>query len=213
MKIRIFLAAVGLLSCSPAIFAQRWEVGAGLGGSFYTSQDISNAAASAKAGLSNGLAASFWLGNNTGNLLGGEVRYDYEHDNLRLSGSGQNVSFGSDTHALHYDFLLHFAPQESRIRPFVAAGAGVKFFRGRGPESAFQPLSSIALLTQATDIKPLISVGAGVKVSFARALQLRLEVHDYLTQFPTNVIVPAAGAKTNGWLQDLVAMGALAFTF
>ena len=207
------LATFVLIASTPVVYGQKWEVGAGVGGSFYTSQDITNAAASAKAGMSNGLAASLWLGNNSGNLLGGEIRYDYEHTDLKLSGGGQSASFGANTQAVHYDFLLHFTPRSSRIRPFVAAGGGVKFYRGTGRESAFQPLSSLALLTQTTDTKPLVSVGGGVKVSFAHALQLRLEVHDYLTPFPTKVIAPVPGVKLGGWLQDFVAMAALAFTF
>src|SRR5437763_2417236 len=95
------------LVCAPALFGQKWEVGGGVGGSFYTSQDYKNALSSAKAGLSDGLLASVWLGNNSGNLLGGELRYDYETTDLRLSSAATSVTFGADTHAFHYDFLLH----------------------------------------------------------------------------------------------------------
>jgi hypothetical protein len=38
-------------------------------------------------------------------------------------------------------------------------------------------------------------VGAGLKFKLASRLQLRLEVHDYLTTFPKQVITPAANAK------------------
>ena len=107
----------------------------GVGGSFYTTQDFKNAAGAAKAGLSDGLAASFWLGNNSSSLIGGELRYDYENSDLHLSSGGTSASFGAQTHAFHYDFLLHFAPRGSRIRPFVAAGGGVKLYRGTGTES------------------------------------------------------------------------------
>src|SRR5438874_2605288 len=141
MKHVRLLAFCMALSLTPAVFGQKWEIGGGVGGSFYTSQDYKNALASAKAGLSDGLLASFWLGNNSGRLLGGEFRYDYEKTDLKLSSGATNVSFGADTHAFHYDFLLHFAPSDSRVRPFVAAGGGVKFYRGTGKEAAFQPLS------------------------------------------------------------------------
>ena len=114
---------------------------------------------------------------------------------------------------MHYDFLLHFAPSEAHIRPFVAAGAGVKVYSGTGKEQAFQPLSNIGLLTRTNQLEPLVSVGAGLKVSLAKAMLLRLEVHDYLTPFPKNVIAPAQGAKISGWLSDFVVSGGLSFLF
>lgn len=202
-----------VLASTSTLFGQKWEVGAGVGASFYTSQDYKNALSSAKAGLSDGLLASVWLGNNSGNLLGGELRYDYENTDLQLSSGATRVSFGAETHALHYDFLLHFTPRGSRVRPFVAGGGGVKFYRGTGKEAAFQPLSSLALLTKANETKGLLSLGAGIKIAIAHALQLRLEVHDYLTPFPKTVIAPAQGSKVNGWLQDFVALAGLSFTF
>ncbi|MGI8743514.1 MAG: outer membrane beta-barrel protein [Bryobacteraceae bacterium] len=194
-------------------FGQKWEVGAGVGGSFYTTQDYKNAAASAKAGLSDGLAASVWLGNNSSRLVGGELRYDYEATDLHLSSGASSASFGAQTHAFHYDLLLHFTPRASRVRPFVAAGGGVKLYRGTGTEAAFQPLSSFALLTKTNDTKGLLSVGAGIKVAITHGLQLRLDAHDYVTPFPTKVIAPALGASTSGWLQDFVAMAGLSITF
>lgn len=202
-----------VLAFTPTLFGQKWEVGAGVGASFYTSQDYRNALSSAKAGLSDGLLASVWLGNNSGNLLGGELRYDYEKTDLKLSSGATSVSFGADTHTFHYDFLLHFTPTESRVRPYVAAGGGVKLYRGIGKEAAFQPLSSLALLTKANEIKGLVSLGAGIKFAVARAFQFRIEVHDYLTPFPKTVIAPAQGSKVNGWLQDFVALAGLSFTF
>jgi hypothetical protein len=56
-------------------------------------------------------------------------------------------------------------------------------------------------------------VGAGLKVRMSSHAQLRLEVHDFLTPFPTQIITPAANAKLSGWLQDIVPMAGLAFLF
>src|SRR5262249_32680194 len=102
---------------------------------------------------------------------------------------------------------------EATVRPFVSAGGGVKIFRGTGTEQAFQPLSNFALLTKAQDLTGLLSVGAGFKVRIAEHVALRLEVHDYLTPFPNKIITPAANAKVSGWLQDIVPMAGLAFTY
>ena len=202
-----------LLALAPAALAQKWEVGVGGGGNFYTGQTFTSPAGNASGKLANGFIVSGWLGNNSSHLVGGELRYDYEQSDLKLSSGSNSVSFGAHTQAIHYDFLLHFASRESRVRPFVAAGAGVKVFSGTGKEQAFQPLSNFALLTKTSQTTALVSVGAGVKFALAPAVQLRLEVHDYLTPFPKDVIAPALGAKVGGWLSDFVAMAGLSFTF
>jgi hypothetical protein len=59
----------------------------------------------------------------------------------------------------------------------------------------------------------MVSVGGGVKFAVTSAIQLRLDVHDYLTPFPKSVIAPAQGSKVGGWLSDFVAMAGLSFTF
>jgi hypothetical protein len=212
MKQFLSMTFLTLLATAPAALAQKWEVGVAGGGSFYTSQTFKSAVGNADASLSNGLAASAWLGNNS-SVVSGELRYDYEKSDLKLSSGGTNVSFGAQTNAIHYDFVLHFAPSESHVRPFVAAGAGVKVFSGTGKEQAFQPLSNIALLTKTSELKPLISVGGGVKIALSRAVQLRLEAHDFLTPFPKSVIAPTPGSQIGGWLSDFVVMAGLSFTF
>jgi opacity protein-like surface antigen len=201
------------LASAPAVLAQKWEVGVGIGGAFNNAQKFTNAIGTADASLSNGMAASAWLGNNLRGRIGGEVRYDYEMTNLRLSSGGTTATFGANTQAVHYDFLFHFTSQEASIRPFVAAGAGVKFFHGTGTETAFQPLQGIALLTKTSETKGLVSVGGGIKFNLNHMLQLRVEAHEYITPFPTKVITPALGSKTSGFLMDFVPMGALAITF
>ena len=199
------------LALAPAALAQSWEVGFAGGGSFYTSQTVQNPAGNGSAGLGNGFGASAWLGNSSGNVIGGELRYDYEHSDLHLSSAGTSVNFGGMTNAIHYDFMLHFAPSEAHVRPFIAAGAGTKFFSGTGTEQPYQPLSNVALLTKTTQFEPVISIGGGLKVGLTKSTMLRLEVHDYLSPFPTKVIAPSAGSKIGGWLQDIVVSAGLSF--
>jgi len=202
-----------LLAISPAAFAQRWEVGVGGGGSFYTSETVTNPAGNAEAKLSNGFILSAWLGNNSSGPLGGEFRYDYEQSNLSLSSNGTSASFAARTNALHYDVVLRFASHEARVSPYVVAGAGFKQYSGTGTEQVFQPLSNIALLTQTGQIEPLISVGGGVKFQVASNVLFRVEVHDFLTPFPDKVIAPALGSKVGGWLSDFAASAGISFTF
>ena len=207
------LVVCALAAVAPAARAQKWEFGGGFGGGFYTSQDVTSPGGSVSAKIQSNMAGSVWLGQNGRGHLGGEVRYDYQAGDLELKQGSTQPTFGANTHALHYDFLLHFSDPDAAVRPFVAVGGGIKIYRGTGTEVAFQPLSNFALLTKDQDLTGLVSVGAGLKVKLAPHLQLRLDVHDYLTPFPNKVIAPAAGAKVGGWLQDIVPMGGIAFVF
>jgi len=207
----MFLAlAVG----TPAAFAQKWEVGFGAGGSFLTSETITNPAGNANATRDPGLALSAWLDNNIGSgVFGGELRYDYEEGDLKLSSGGTTVKFGSMSNAVHYDFTYHFASAESPVQPFIAAGGGVKWYSGTGAEQVYQPLSDIAVFSDVRDLRPLVSIGAGVKFAIAKSTMLRLEVHDYLTPFPSTLVAPVTGSSVGGWLQDFVVMAGVSFAF
>ncbi len=211
MKILRMLVVCSAVLATSAM-AQKWEFGGGVGGGFYTSQDVSSSAGSAAAKLSTGLAGSVWLGNNFQGHWSGELRYDYGMSNLELSSGGTNVSFGAHTQQFHYDVMWHATPSESRVRPYVAVGAGIKMYQGTGAQMAYQPLSNFALLTQQQDLTPLVSAGAGVKFQLSPHVQLRFDVHDYLTPFPKNVITPNVGAKVGGWLQDFVPMIGISYT-
>lgn len=191
--------------------AQKWEFGGGAGGGFYTSQDIASAGASASAKIQSNVAAGLWLANNGAGHWGGELRYDYQRGALELKQSGTQATFGAESHAIHYDFLVHFSDPSSHVRPFVAVGAGVKIYRGTGEEQVFQPLSQIALLTKAQDLTGVLSVGGGFKLRLSSHVQLRVDVHDYLTPFPNQVITPTSGNKIGGWLQDIVPMVGISF--
>ena len=201
-----------LFVCSVAAMAQKWEVGGGVGGGFYTSQDVTSPAGSASAKLQTGLAGGVWLGNNGSGHWSGELRYEYQMGNLALSSGGTSATFGAHTQQFHYDVMWHATPSESRIRPYVEAGAGIKLYQGTGAQVAYQPLSNFALLTQQQDLRPLVSAGGGVKFQISQHLQLRLDVHDYATPFPKNVITPNSGAKVGGWLMDFVPMIGISYT-
>jgi hypothetical protein len=213
MKLIRSLVVCSSLALIPAAFAQRWEVGGGVGGGFYNSHDVSSPAGSASTKIQPNVAGSAWIGNTGRGHLGGELRFDYQLGDLQLSQGSTQTTFGASSYAIHYDVLWHFADSEARVRPFVSAGGGVKAYRGTGTEAAFQPLSSYALLTKEQDLTGLVSIGGGVKVALSPHMQLRLEVHDYLTPFPKKVITPAANSSISGWMQDFVPMVGLAYTF
>ncbi len=213
MRLSRMVIVCASLAAIPQAWAQKWEFGGGVGGGFYTSENVTAPGGSAAAKIQSNISGSAWLGNNGQGNWGGEIRYDYQAGDLQLSQAGTQATFGANSWAVHYDILYHFAGSEATIRPFVAAGAGVKIYRGTGTQVIYQPLSNFALLTQDQDLTPLVSVGAGLKFKLSSRMQFRLEVHDYLTTFPKQVIAPAANAKVGGWLQDFVPMAGIGYVF
>jgi len=204
---------MGLIGLAPAALGQKWEFGGGIGGSFYPSRDISNGSTSASAGIRTSVASGVWLGQNAANKWGGEVRFDYQLGDFSLERGSTSATLTGQSYGLHYDVLWHVTPRGSKVRPFIGAGGGVKVYRATGQPGLVQPLSQYALLTHGDELKPLLSLAAGVKWQIANSLQLRLEVHDYITPFPKEMIAPNVGSKAPGTLQNIVPMLAIAYTF
>ena len=204
----------GLLALTPAAFGQRWEFGGGAGGGFYTSQSITNpTAGNADAKIAAGPAAGVWLGYNSSERWGGEIRYNIQTGDFMLNSGSASATFGAATHTVHYDFQYHLRTTEDRIRPYVAFGAGIKVYQGTGTEVAAQPLSRIALLTKTTDMRPVASFGFGVKARMGEHWLFRASVNDYMSPFPTKVFTPNLGSKTGGWLNDIVPMVGISYLF
>jgi hypothetical protein len=198
---------------APRSLAQKGEVGAGAGGSFYNSRTVSSSGQEASTGFKHGFAAGGWIGQNMYRYLSGEIHYLFEKNDLKLSSGGSDVTFGAQSHAIHYDILIHGAPIGAKVRPFVVVGGGVKGYRGTGTETVIQPLSQFALLTKTTDWKGLLTFGGGIKFVVGPNLFFRIELRDYLTQFPEKVITPAKGASIGGWIHNLVPAAGISFGF
>jgi hypothetical protein len=203
----------------PACWAQnseaapKWEIGVLGGGGFYNSASVSSPAGSGDVGIKNGLAVGAFLGNDLYKHIGGELRYEFMPGDLKVSSGGTEATFSGLAHAIHYDFLFHFTPKGSRIRPFVSAGGGVKIYQGTSRATVTQPLSALALLTNTHETKGLGVFGGGVKAQVSSHVMLRFEVQDFLTPFPRQVIAPAPGAKISGLLNDIVVLAGLGVTF
>ncbi len=204
---------MGLIGLAPAAWAQKWEFGGGIGGSIYPSRDVTNNSTTASAGIRTNIASGVWLGENSNGKWGGEIRYDYQMGDFSLQRGSTSATLTGQSHALHYDVLWHATKRGSKVRPFLAAGAGIKVYRATGQPGLVQPLSQYALLTQGDELRPLLSLGGGVKWQIANSLQLRLEVHDYITTFPKETIAPNVGSTVPGILQNIVPMLAIAYTF
>lgn len=202
-----------VLIATPACWAQSWEVGGQAGGGFTNSLTVSNAIGSATTGFANGVATGVLLGQNLYSRLSGELRYTVDFSDLRISGSGESATFKGQTHSIHYDVLVYARPRGARVRPFALAGGGMRDFRGVGTESPYQPLGTFALLTKTSQWTPVATFGGGIKYAIAPRILLRVEVLDYFSRFPTQVIAPAPGAHLSGWLDNLVPMVGISFLF
>lgn len=204
---RTSLTILSLLLLLPCmVLAQNWEVGGSAGYGFYRNINIPGHASAGKTGFGPGLAFGGVFGNSNNRRIAGEARYTYRAGDARISSGGAEATAGSESHALHYDFLVHSTTKEDSIRPFLAAGAGVKIFRGTGKEPAYQPLSDLVVLTHTTQAEPLISVGGGIKVPVSRHMQVRLDARDYLTPAPDKLLASPSASKTSGWMHDFVVM-------
>lgn len=210
MTIKLTLTALlAMGSCA----AQGFEIGGFAGYSSYRNGNLTTAAGEGSAGFRHGVAFGAVLGHDLYRYVGGEFRYTRIDNSLKLDLGGQQVRLGGESHAFHYDFLVHATPREAVVRPFIAAGAGGKFYRGTGAETAVQPLMQYAVLTHTSEWQPLVSVGGGVKVRVGRNVQVRFDVRDYVTPFPKSLITPMRGSSVGGWLHNIVPMAGISAVF
>ena len=214
MSKTICRTAIGLVCLTFSALAQEhWELGVAGGYGFYKNVTATNAAGEASAGFKPGYAFGVIAGNETNTWFGGEARYTYRQNDAMVKSGGTEARFDAESHVLHYDLMFHLARRPARVRPFFAAGGGVKIFRGTGRETAFQPLSNFVALTRATHLVPVVSVGAGVKMRLNERMTFRVEVRDFASPLPSDVIAVVPSASAQGWLHDIVPMAGLTFTF
>ena len=190
-----------------------WEVGGAGGFGFMRNATISNPTGSVSAGFDNRFAAGVVIGQDLYQHFAGEVRYTFRDNDLVLKGAGQKANMDGNSHLVHYDLLYYALGKSSRIRPFAAAGGGIRLFGGTGHEDLNQPFGDFAFLTRTTQVKPLISVGGGVKVSATSHITIRVDFRDYISPFPENLFATVSGAKIRGWLNDFVPLVGVSYVF
>ncbi|MEO8660981.1 MAG: outer membrane beta-barrel protein [Bryobacteraceae bacterium] len=212
MRYLAFLLLSGAMTVLP-VMGQRYEFGAGGGGSFYSNRALTGGPTNAKAGFQPGFAATAYIGHNMYRLVSGEFRYTFEQNEMRLSSGTTKATFGGRSHMLHYDIVVHAASSEAHVRPYVLAGAGFKDFQGTGTETLYQDLQSVALLTKTSQWQPLVTFGAGIKVAVSKGVFLRLEFRDYMTKLPNSVIAPVPPTIAGGWIHNFLPLIGISFAF
>jgi hypothetical protein len=202
-----------LLLAICAAHAQTREIGVLGGGAFLPGVPVEGAAVPVSAGFQPGLVAGAFFSQDMYSHWSGDIRYLYEFQNLRLASGGESATFGGRAHVITYELLFHIRSREARVRPYLAAGGGMKLFQGTGAEAAYQPLMQYAYLTRTQETKLMLSLGGGVTVHLRGRMLLRCDLRDQLTAFPSKVIAPAPGLAINGWLHDFVPTVGLGWGF
>ena len=215
IRLSVWALVVSAVALPPSASAQKeLEIGAlGLISDYRAVTVTGSGGSSGKVGPGLGFSGGFVLGQNMSNRWGGEFRYLYFRNDLELSSAGQEASLGAQSHAIHYDVLYYLSDPDARVRPYVAGGGGVKYYQGTGSEDPFQPLSQLALLTKTSEAKPMGDFGVGVKFRLGRRAVFRVEIRDYITGVPQNVIAASPGAKVDGILHQWAPLFGITWTW
>ena len=232
LRHRIALLTLLGLMAIPAFAQGRTEIGViGLVTS-YRKVNVTGPERSGKVGPTWGPAVGFVIGQSMGDHWGGELRYVYFQNDIELQSGGESTEFSAQSHAVqsgrrpfvvgltyrgsapvHYDVLYYLTDQDSTVRPFVAAGIGLKHYRGTGDEQSFQPLSDLALLTHTTQTVLAGDVGVGVKVRIGGSALVRFEFRDYITKVPDKIIAASIDSEVSDILHHWAPLFGISWTF
>ena len=173
------LTPVVLLLCSfaPVSSAQVGEISLSLGQSLFKNNKLGSAGdLASQYKVKDGFRIAARLTLNTRRFIGHEFGYAYNHSKLGLTNAPDEANM--PVHQGFYDFLLYLTPEGSFIRPFGAGGGQFSTF--------VPPGASITYGTGTT--KYGLNYGAGVKIRLTPIFALRLDVRDYITTKPFDLI-------------------------
>ncbi len=164
------------LGAAPAAFAQSFEGAVDIGESLLTNKTIGTLPSQTGVGndtysLTNGFRFGFRMTVNFKSHLGGELGYAYNRTHLNLDGVDQG---GMAIHQVWGDALVYATKDESRIRPFVAAGVGFANFVAPGASASYG---------QGENHYPF-NYGGGVKFKLSGMWQLRFDIRQYNSSKP-----------------------------
>jgi len=207
------LKFLGALLFASACFAQPFEIGGAIGYGVYRDGTIFGPGASAQAGIRNRFAAGWLVGEDLYEHFSGEIRYLYQDGHPFLATSSVKSDMQGQSHAFHYDLLFHLTRRDRKLRPFLAAGVGVKGYIVAGPAPNPQALPNIASLVTQDEWKLLVTIGGGVKYRLPKNVVLRGDFLDYLTAFPRRQIAPALNNTARGIFQQFTPMFGVGYSF
>jgi len=192
---------------------QRWEIGGGVGYGIYHNGTIISTGGTADAGIRNRFVATGYVVEDLYEHFSGEFRYVYHDGDSFLTSGSTTGTVQAQSHSFTYDALFHFTPRESRIRPYVAGGAGGKYYNTTGPAPVPQPLPKVAGLTTQSEWKPVFDFGGGVRIRLQEHISLRGDLRDYITTFPNKLFSPVANSTTRGIFHQFTPMFGIGVNF
>jgi hypothetical protein len=209
------LTSVFAVTLSSVCLAQQWEVGAAAGYSAYNNATIGNpvAGVSASAGVRSGFALGAVFGQNMYEYVGGELRYLFLWGAPELQFQGIRATMSGYSNLVVYDVLIHMKSRDSKVRPFLAVGAGVKVFSGTSRQFLTQPLEEFAVLRPLNQVEPAVSVGGGLKYRVARHTLLRADFRTYMSPLPDRLFRTTGFSEIRGWVYNFVPQVGVAYTF
>jgi hypothetical protein len=199
--LRLFLPLA--LAALPAL-AQTWEIGGAAGFGFYRDATLTGPDSTGRAGFGPRFALGALAGKSLGEHFAIEGRYTFQDGDLEIVSHGAQANLDGDASAFLAELAYSPRPRHARLRPFLAAGGGLKLLRGTDPVPATEPLTDLALLHRATQAVGLCTFGGGLKLHVASHWWLRLDLRDYLTPFPNQVISADPGVRLPARLHDFV---------
>ncbi len=135
------------------------------------------AAGNASAGRDPGLALSAWLDNNIGTgIFGGELRYDHEMGDLKLSSGGHQHPVHQPEATRSITDFVFASPRRKRPCGLRAGRRRQVIVFGNRSRAGLPAAFEHRGVQRRRDLRPMVSVGAGIKFNIAKSTMLRLEV-------------------------------------
>jgi len=205
-----FLISILCVSCG---FAQQFDVSGLIGYGAYRDASVNSPAGTATAGIRNSFTAGAVFGEDLYSHFSGEIRYLYHDGDPFLSTGTVRGNIQGQSHTLSYDVLFHPYDRDRRFRPFVAVGAGAKYYRTSGSAPVPQPLPQIASLVNTDQWRYVVDFGFGVKYRLGNHVMLRGDFRDYITPFPKKLFAPAGNGSDRGLFQQFTPTFGLGYWF
>jgi opacity protein-like surface antigen len=199
--------------CAGACLAQQYELGGAFGYGVYRDVSVISPGGTATAGIRNRFATGVVFCENLFEHVSGEMRYLYQDGDPFLSTGTARGNIQGQSHAFNYDVLFQARGRKARIRPYVAVGVGAKYYVTTGPAPVPQPMPKIAGLVGANQWRALVTGGAGVKFRLTDHILVRADFRDYITAFPTRLIVPAANGTDHGIFNQFTPLVGVSYVF
>ncbi|HKE24485.1 MAG TPA: acyloxyacyl hydrolase [Bryobacteraceae bacterium] len=209
---RLTLLSLLLAGFSISCLAQQWEIGGAAGYGWPLEASVTGAPNPFHAGFPARAAFGVMWDENMYNYIGGEFQYLFRLGGSQLRSNGITESASGYSNILVYNLMIHMKPRESKFRPFVAAGAGIRIFTNSSTLVP-QPLLTTAVLTQGTQVQPAVSFDGGIKYMLPRHVQLRLDLRVFTSPAPNDLIRTVGASRLRGWLYDLMPMAGVAYVF